>query len=407
MTNFTNTPVTPAKFHKFGGQLSALSASLCNPLEQQTTILMIGDSITWGLDLPGNAVQTPRSHQMSDARDNYGTGSYVDIFKAWIGSIYFGNVTPTLSNWIDSPSGQSTASFSKTVNLYTNMLPFSTPVFVGSANNGETVTPGTLCGMRQLLGVANSSSSAEISFQFTGSALKVFYTSIVASSCDYVLTVDGTVVGTYTTDTGSNSNGNSRSHTFPYVRNKTVKIKAVYHTGNTGVNYLYLEGVQVNKTCTIVNQGIIGTDAREYNANNFGAYGHTVATPDTNYAFIMLGTNDRVNTFPSYGQPNSPNNLARNLKTLMASLTSGCSPSVVLMCAEPVVNEDTATYAYTMQDVRSTVLGLGLSTSTDVIDNYAIYEGYELDVVLADGLHPNSLGHALMAQNIINSIEAA
>lgn len=403
---FRSFATTKAKFHAYGGQLRALHKSLCNPLEQQTTIGFFGDSITWGLSLPENAPQGTRNGTLQDQRDIFTTPSWVNEFKRHIGAQYFDNAAPTLSNWSYSTAGQSTASYTRTERLYTNLPPFAAPVLTGAATSADTLTTSALLGYRHVLAIGNSSSFADVSFPFTGSAFNLVFTSIAGSSADYEIDVNGTSIGTFSSDTGMTANQQRRTHTFAYVRNGTIRIRAKYPAaGGTGAFNLDIEAVEVIKTCTIVNQGIIGTQCRNYLAFNFGAFGPSIITLDLNYVFMQLGTNDRQSIFPTnYNQPNGINNFKRNMNALLANITP--TASVILMNALPALLESPPTFTFDTQDVRNMVDQIGSANNLDVIDNHTIFRGMGNSSYSSDGLHPNLLGHAMIAQNIINALES-
>lgn len=401
---FSTFASSKSKFHAYGGQLRALHKALCNPLEQQTTIGFFGDSITWGLSLPENAASTPRSGTLADPRDNFASASWVNQLKRFIGSRYFDGAAPVLSNWSYSTAGQSTATYSRTERLYTNLPPFT--INLGSATNQDSKTAGALLGYRNQLGINPTGSTAEVSFTFTGTSFNLVYTSITAASdADYELFVDGVSQGTFSTYTTPSAFTQRRTHTFGYVRNKIIKIAARYPAAGSGVAYLNLEAIEIIKQCSIVNQGVIGTDAYAYQTYNFGAQGPTSMTPDLNYVFLQLGTNDRLNTMGNYNQPLGINSYKKNMNALLAKIAP--TAAVVLMNAGPAANESPATYAFDMQDVRNMVGQLGSDNAMDVVDNYTIFAGIDLSTCLADGLHPNLLGHAMVAQNIINALESA
>ncbi|WP_034176491.1 GDSL-type esterase/lipase family protein [Burkholderia ambifaria] len=401
---FRNFATTKTKYHAFGGQLRLLHEALLNPLEQQTTIAFFGDSITWGAGLTENAVQTPGNGTMADPRDNYASPSFVNEFKRYVGERYFDNVAPVLSNCSYSTAGQSTATFTRTETLYTNLPPFSAPTLVGSANSTDSADSGTLLGERHNLAVADSSSTAAFTFPFTGSGFTLVYNSVPGQSADYELFVNGVSQGVFHTDTGSLQANVTRAHTFTYARNATIMIKAEYPSGGSGVCTLRLSALQVQKSCTIVNQGIIGLDTYNFKNYNFGAFGPSCITPDLNYVFMQLGTNDRIAT-TGRNQPQCANNFKRNLVALLGLITP--SASVILMNANPAALESPPTYAFDTQAVRNVVHLVGVDLSMDVIDNHTIFRNMDTTAFTADGLHPNLLGHAMIAANIINAFEAS
>jgi lysophospholipase L1-like esterase len=395
-----------ARFHAFGGQLVSLHKSLCNPLEQQTTIAFIGDSITWGLQLAENAISTPRNGTLADQRDNYASESWVNQFKRYIGATYFDNTAPVQSNWSYSSGGQSTATFSRTEQLYTAYQPFT--VATSSATNVETKDSGALLGYRHTLGINPTGSTASISFPFTGTAFNLVFTSIsAADSADYEVVVNGVSQGTFSSFTTGSTYQQRRTHTFGYVRNKTIQINVKYAAANTSVAHLNFEAIEVIKQCSILNQGVIGTTAYQYNYYNFGqnGFGPTVVTSDLNYVFVQLGTNDRASTMTSYSIANGINSFKKWMNALLANVTP--TASVILMNSNPASADSKPTYSFDMQDVRNMVHQLGSDNSLDVIDNYSIFSGLDNSVYTADGLHPNLLGHTMYARNIIGALEAS
>jgi lysophospholipase L1-like esterase len=402
---FATFAASKAKFKANGGQLRALHKSLVNPLEQQTTIGFLGDSITWGLQLADNGPSTPRTGTLGDQRDNFTSASWVNEFKRFVGAQYFGNAAPTLSNWSYSSGGQSSATYARTEQLYTgNGGPIT--LNIASATNVQTKDAGALLGYRHTLGINPTGSTAEVSFTFTGSAFNLRFTSIsAADSADYEVFVNGTSQGVFSSFTTASAYKQSRTHTFGYVRNGTVKIATRYNANNTGVAHLNFEAIEVIKQCTIHNQGVIGTTAYQYQYYNFGANGPTVATPDMNYVFLQLGTNDRANTMTTYSIANGILSFKSWMNTLLGKITP--TASVILMVSNPAANESPASYSFTQQDVRNMVHQLGVDNTMDVIDNYTLFSGMDSTAYTADGLHPNLLGHAMYARNIINAIESA
>ncbi|KVL36396.1 hypothetical protein WS97_12150 [Burkholderia territorii] len=404
--SFRSFNTSKAKFKAFGGQMRALHASLLNPLEQQTTIVVAGDSKTWGAGLTENAaiITLSRNGTPADPRDMYASPSWANEFKRYIGERYFDNAAPVLSNWSTSPSGQSTATFSRTETLYTNLPPFSAVSLVGSASSTEQADSGTLLGERHNLAVADSSATAAFSFPFTGTAFTMVYNSVPGQSANYEVFVNGTSQGVFSSDTGSLQANVTRTHTFAYVRNATIMIKVEYPAGGSGVCTLRMSAIQIQKTCTIMNQGIIGATSLTYLQRMFGAYGPSIMTPDVNYVMLQMGTNDRI-AASGNNQPNCTNNFKRNLLNLLAMFTP--TASVILMNPSPAALESPPTYAFDSQYVRNVVHRVAQEQSLDVIDNHTIFRGMDTSAYLNDGLHENLLGHAMIAGNVINALESA
>lgn len=88
-----------------------------------------------------------------------------------------------------------------------------------------------------------------------------------------------------------------------------------------------------------------------------------------------------------------------------ALASAGVTP--IMLCANET--EDNASKFYPMEQVRSAIATLSSVRGIDFIDQYALTKRLKLAGVayLADGLHPNDLGHYLMFDNIRNAISSA
>lgn len=391
----------------FGGQLTKLKESLANPLEQITSIVFVGDSITWGRTLDENGVTDPRDGTLSDPRDNFNSQSFVNQVKRYIGNQYANSATPVLTNCSASYSGQSVAEYTTQNILYPKGGDFNLTTYGTSTSITEATTNASITGYQLRLSAYSSGTGKhEISFKFTGDEFTLAFASLVKNNLNYELFVDGISQGIFsTTPNGTDifaGNNNQRTHKFPYVRDKEIKIVTVQN-GEIGTNTLRIEGLIVNKKIRISNQGINGATSKSYQTRNLigNTYGDGEAIePQDNYVFVQLGTNDRITRSDT---PKGTNAFKINLKTVLDTIAP--SANVILMCANPVIDESTSTYSFTMQGVRNTVYQLAKENNIDMIDNYAIFNDMDLNTVLSDGLHPNQLGHEIIARNIINSIE--
>lgn len=395
--------------HIFGGQLAKLKESLSNPLEQYIGIVFVGDSITWGRTLAQNSTTEPRDGTLSDPRDIFSSPSFVNEFKRYIGAAYTGGSSPTLSNWSASPSGESIAEYTKRHVVYPKDGAFSLATTGTSASSSEVATSASISGYQWRLSVASTGTGVhELAFNFTGNEFTLSFASTANNNLDYELFVDGISKGVFsTTPNGTNilvGNNNQRKHTFSYVRNKQIKI-VTKQTAEVGLNYLRIEGLIIDKKIKISNQGINGATSKSYKTYNLtgNTYGDGEAIgAQDNYVFVQLGTNDRIiNT----STPKGELAFKLNLKSVIDSITP--LADVILMCANPVTNESDTTYSFTMQEARNVIYQLAKENNLDMIDNYAMFREMNLDMVLADGLHPNETGHGIIARNIINSLESS
>jgi lysophospholipase L1-like esterase len=396
-------------FKKYGGQLDKLANELSNPLCQYLGIVFIGDSITWGRNLPDNAVYDPRDGTLSDPRDIYASGSFVNNFKRFIGSEYFENVSPTLSNFPASTSGEAIAEFNKSYVLYPNGDPFFSYRAVGTSLSLTEVKSTAVASTGYQLQLADGNGSGtsyhEISFTFTGTTFDFLYGCVSSNACDYELFVDGVSQGIFKTDASNGgvelTNDNVRTHTFNYIHNKVITIRSNRVAYPTSTRVLRITAIRINKKVRITNQGINGSSTNKYYLYNLlGNYGDGVAVQSNDqFVFVMLGTNDRVITDTT---PHGISGFKRNLKPLLDNLTS--ISDIILMCSLPAVNESSLTYSFTMGQCRDTLLLEAKSRSLDFIDNYSIFNNLDLTGVTTDGLHPNLIGHAIISRNIITSM---
>lgn len=393
--------------YAFAGQLKELKYSLSNPLEQYTGIVFIGDSITWGRTLPNNAIFEPRDGTLSDPRDNFTSDSYVNKFKRYIGNTYAPNELPNKSNYSYSDSGESITTYTKKYVLFPFGGNFKYSA-TGTVPRSNLITYSKSISGYQLQTIIDSSKeeTASISFQFTGDSFTLSY-SVEESSMDYELIVDGINQGIFSTAPGIDGNvigqSNERTHKFSYVRNKNIEIKTIKNKYN-GYQSLKINGLIINKTIRISNQGINGATTDSYLKRNLigNKMGDGVAFDIyDNYVFIQLGTNDRI---IRKGIPKGVDEFDKNLESLINSIKP--FSNIILMVSNPAKNEDKNKYSFTMKDTRNVIYNCAKDMNIDFIDNYTIFENMDIDKYTADGLHPNEVGHDLIYKNIINSLES-
>jgi lysophospholipase L1-like esterase len=397
------------KYSVFGNQLSKLKEALSNPLVQDLGIVFLGDSITWGRTLPENGVFDPRDGTLSDPRDLFISPSFVNEFKRYIGKQYANGVQPVLSNWYASPSGESIAEYTVQHILYPRDGDFFLETVGTSMSVDEVQVTSSKTGyqIRMNDGDITGNSYNSLKFNFSGDYFTLSLGCVELDATYYDLFVDGVFQGTYSTHAGvdgfvDGTSDNRRTHTFPYIRNKEIEIRS-NRNGESGTRRLRIEAIIIDKKIRISNQGINGTTAPKYTSYNLSGNttgdGEAIDVKD-NFVFVQLGTNDRL---ISTSIPKGSNTFKVNLKTLLDKVTP--ISDVILMCANPAT--EGTSYSFTMQGVRDVVYRTAKENNIDMIDNYAIFEDVDMSVVTADGVHPNKLGHQIIARNIINCLEAS
>lgn len=390
-------------FQTYGGQLNKLLSALQNPLEQITGVCFIGDSITWGRTLPDQVFE-PRGGTLADQRDVYSSPSFVNEFKRWVTSNFFDDDTADLSNWSGSSGGQSIATFERPYILFPKGGEFFDYSIVGPSPADLSISQGTtgssITYKQMVYGNGNVARNTyhSIKFRFTGNSFDLRYGThpTLASNSDYQIWINGVMLGQYETKDGAEANNNSRVHTFGYVRDAEIEIRDVRGDATT---YLRLEAIRIVKKCVISNQGIIGATSLSYR-NNALTTPPIAVTAEDDFCFVQLGTNDRINNTDTY--PRGVSGFAERMDELL-DIVQPLS-RVILMAANPVENENPSLYSFTQAQARDTIDRLARERGIDFIDNYSPFNGMAFDKFTADGLHPNTLGHAIIARNIVNAV---
>lgn len=394
------------RFNHYGGQLAALKASLGNPFEQFTGIAFLGDSITWGATVPGNISPGSDLTTLATRRDYFATATFVNEFKRYLGRQYFENATPVISNWAASSAGEAIATYTRNVLLYPNRAPF-TFTATGTASITDAEAAQAVTGYQATMTVSAGANAGEIAFNMTGEAFNLVFSAIDSDAGDYELFTDGVSRGMFsfvpnggTIVTGTF--GNRIQHTFPFIKNKTVRIR-LSGAAYSSVRRLRIEAIEIPKTVRITNQGISGSNSTRYKSRALTTtYLPDIAvTPKDNYALVQLGTNDRLDST----WPNGLNAFEQQMGEIFDILDPLCAP--IVMCANHVDTANQAGKRFTMQDIRGALNKLARTRQYDFIDNYAIFNWSDPAATLADGLHPNTLGHQMIYRNIVEALEQA
>jgi lysophospholipase L1-like esterase len=264
------------------GQLRRLIADIYDPLVQNFGVVFIGDSITWGIGATGTSATDPRDGTLSDPRDYATTPSYVNQVKAAIGVMLGNGVTTTHSNWPASPSGQAITTHTKQINLYPRGARYEF-VIHGVCTVVDTADANALCNQKQIISInPGVDNYVELTFPFTGDGFDMVF-GCLGNGGKYYVIADGVEYGPYSTRDGDDgyTGGYSRvrTHTFPYMTDGTIVIKAVHYDNVSGGNGVYIEAIRVTKTVRITNQGISGATAKSYFTYNMPASNLTGPTP--------------------------------------------------------------------------------------------------------------------------------
>ncbi len=374
---------------EMGGQLAALRNDLSNPLTQFTGIVLAGDSITWGLSATGIAADSPRAHQLTDARNNSTSNTWANLFHKYIGKRFHHNPTYTQAGWSGSPSGVCVFTYASQVLTY----PAYTPVTL-SAGWTDNLRAGAMLNRT----IDSSVIGSSFSFIFTGFNFDVVFSS-TPDSGTIVVNVDG--VNVKTINTNSSATGGTSFQVRSTVTLSGFKRNANVTITFTSGSYARIEAIAVNKTTRVTNQGLIGVNSSEYNSILPSA----VSAGDI-YCFVQLGTNDRAS---DTGDARSPNAVRRNATGFINYLrANGINP--IMCCANQIdLGQITMPSYFQMSEVSSAIRQAcndGLADFVDHMPVTTIVRDY-MPFTVSDGLHPNDTGHYLMYMNLVNAIENA
>ncbi|WP_354192827.1 SGNH/GDSL hydrolase family protein [Aquamicrobium terrae] len=400
-----------------GRALRRLKEAVSDPLTQYVGIVAIGDSITWGSGASNPGTSTPRDGTLADPRANYDSPNFVNLLKRYLQETYRSGPgsSESIGNWPASPSGQSDALYQKISAVYPRYGKFTVSNLGATApiSNQQDSRSPTYMVLGLPHNIPGQDYGHQIAFPFTGS---MFTLSVRITQADlsmfFDVLVNDVVVQTVNAQEGNNGlvvdAGNFDQQipiTLPaMVHDGVVKIRTK-RNGLSGNRYLNVTALRIPRRLSVRNQGINGATTVSYLANNMAGNpnGHGVAVPASDrFVFIQLGVNDRGRGV----RPNGVNQFYENLNALLDNAALD-SKEVILMISNPVENEDPATYSFTQQEVRNVIYQVGRERDVDVIDNYAIFRGMDFEEYTTDGLHPNDLGHSMIAENVIRAIEGA
>lgn len=377
----------------YGGQLAELKHALTDPLHQYIGVVLIGDSITWGSSASGTAAQNPRDHALADPRNNGTSRSWANLLHRYLGRDYYESAV-TETGWPGSPSGVAQFEYSRTIDLFAGSEPF-----IQSADGGSwsvVNAAGSALGVALDGASAGLSQTASLVFKVTGRRVSV----VVQARADggaYELFVDGISNGAFSSSTavlgGSSGYGYVHTHTFDaFKRGAWIELRLVPSASAT---VLRIEAIRVNRQLRVTNQGIIGTNTREWASSLLAG----AVRADDSFAFVQLGTNDRVlraSGVSPAGWTGTAARIASMLETLKAA-----SVHPVLLCA----NATTDALASDMSLIRAALHRVARERRVDFIDQFALMRPIAGPDYVPDDVHPNDAGHQLMATNIRNRIE--
>lgn len=368
------------------GKMKSLYKDLINPWVFKLGLLLIGDSITWGMTTPDQASTAGRNGTYTDPKNVMTTKSCANLVHQYIAENFF---KQTVQDGDTSTAG--TIIYSKIYNLGFNKG-YVTYSGEGTSNGQVNVVSqtNTLVGKLWYL-----YPTAWLEFQMTGDELELFYTATTGTP-EYELFVDGVSQGKFASNNTVAANKLSRKHTFPYGTH-TIRIA---HGGV--ISQVRLEGIRVNKKFIFKNAGNIGRSSDDWQKGLANGLYDTAFSPHDRHAIIMLGTNDR--TVDGWNEANSPDSTIKLLNNLVTDIQSDFPDMQVYIACANDVGEDESTKAFPMREVKDATATVAMLNNLPFIDHYSATRKFNKSKILADGLHPNEAGHLIMAKNVIGNL---
>ncbi|ENQ2791323.1 SGNH/GDSL hydrolase family protein [Klebsiella pneumoniae] len=353
----------------------------------------IGDSIDWGVGATGIASIDPRSHQLSDARNNFTSRTWVNLFRKWTAEL-----SCHAKNEVDTQAtGLSTYYNAVNVEVQDAWKDF-TPADISSGlltqTKAETIRT---FGANHCIDILAGRS---VSFQFSGPAISLVYATLqnlnASIYIDGVLNASVVTDGTVTPTFGTRLDISGLTDAI-----HTMRIECAASAGSP----LRLQYLVRNKRHSVMNSGLIGTNTAEW------LPGGTLLVPEAlpsnvTHVLIKLGTNDRgMATGPGYMA--GAQGTFVNLNAIVNSLRSTYPGVRVILIAPPYAPTDSA-YG-SSDEIARAVRRAARVLECGFIDLYSPTLELEMqgETWLSDGLHPNDYGYRTMFKAVQAAIVSA
>ncbi|VUI26398.1 flagellar biosynthesis, cell-distal portion of basal-body rod [Klebsiella pneumoniae] len=366
--------------------------AITNPL-RDSHIGHIGDSIDWGVGATGIASIDPRSHQLSDARNNFTSRTWVNLFRKWTAEL-----SCHAKNEVDTQAtGLSTYYNAVNVEVQDAWKDF-TPADISSGlltqTKAETIRT---FGANHCIDILAGRS---VSLQFSGPAISLVYATLqnlnASIYIDGVLNASVVTDGTVTPTFGTRLDISGLTDAI-----HTMRIECAASAGSP----LRLQYLVRNKRHSVMNSGLIGTNTAEW------LPGGTLLVPEAlpsnvTHVLIKLGTNDRgMATGPGYMA--GAQGTFVNLNAIVNSLRSTYPGVRIILIAPPYAPTDSA-YG-SSDEIARAVRRAARVLECGFIDLYSPTLELELqgETWLSDGLHPNDYGYRTMFKAVQAAIVSA
>ncbi|MGF2378826.1 SGNH/GDSL hydrolase family protein [Klebsiella sp. 20_CIP_Kleb] len=366
--------------------------AITNPL-RNSHIGLIGDSITWGVGATGISSIDPRSHQLSDARNNFTSKTWANLFRKWTAEL-----ACHAKNEVDTQStGLSTYYNSVNVEVQDAWKEF-TPNDISSGlltqTKAETIRT---YGANHCIDILAGRS---VSFQFSGPAISLVYATL--QNLNASIYIDGVLNTSVVTDgTVTPAFGTRLDISGLTDSTHTMRIEC----GTSAGSPFRLQYLVRNKAHSVMNSGLIGTNTAEWLPG--GTLLVSAALPtNVTHILIQLGTNDRGMATGSSYMAGAQGTFV-NLNAIVNSLRSSYPGVRIILIAPPYAPTDSA-YG-SSDEIARAVRRAARVLECGFIDQYSATLEVEMqgESWLSDGLHPNDYGYRTMFKNLQAAIVSA
>lgn len=374
------------------GVLADFYDALMNPL-RDSHVGIIGDSIDWGVGAEGIDSINPRGHQLSDARNNFTSLTWVNLFRKWTAELTCHGKNATANQ------SRGYTSYSNEVNIevrdaWEKFTPEETATGLLNQTRAET--------LRQYGGIRaiDILPGRSMSFRFTGTAITLVYATL--QNLNTLIYVDGVLASTVSTDgSAAPAFGTRLAISGLTDKEHTLRIECAASAGNN----FRLQYLIRTKRHSVMNSGLIGTNTGEWLPG--GSLLVSEALPDNvTHIIIKLGTNDRdMAAGASY--LSGAQGTYVNLTAIVGTLRSTYPGVNIILVAPPFAPEDKA-YG-SSDEIARAVRRAAKELKCGFIDLYSPTLELELqgESWLSDGLHPNNYGYRAMFKAVQAAIVSA
>lgn len=364
--------------------LDDLRAALQDDL-RSILLVLIGDSNTWGMSATGNSPSEPRSHALSDPRDNLNSASWANLLRKWLGyKVANGNgltqpqagsgryIDPVMVDPIRHPafSVHLTATDAKVVSpVISDPRPGGGPVL----GKNIDIVPGQ-----------------ELRFRFTGDRFAVYFAKLnndPAATFDIV--IDGVTVAS------PSHYAASSAFSFSEEVSTDFGTHAVRLVNKSASSNLRVEAIEHFRSVEVINQGIVGTTSTSWLPA--GALLSAAVPSNATHAMIMLGTNDRA----ASAQPRQSAKVADNVEAIVTWLLANRPEIQPLIYSPPIARGNSeqggaGTFYFTASEVGRALGAMCARKGYAFVDLNAELKAAELagaNPLVADDLHLSDAGH--------------